>query len=325
MLMLSHVGRHLNRTKDFCSLIRICQRYSTDSLSRIASFRRKAFQKQLGYRWEQLNPNLVRVHIPSLPYEAYDCYGSKVLPWKMLSLAESVDHNPGWDPTDDTDADGFAMIVTVFLKLEFNQEFYNIESPKYPVFLDLAHDYLRRTSKCLSMSLRHPDVEAPYVVIHSIDVKLDSQTRKPKPYPDSWRNFGIPSESNKSLKHVFPSRPEGVFKTEHKIHYSDTDANRHCNYTFYVRACYDSFHENLVQQNYDSSAGLLMDAGIKTVEVTYKEEVFMGDVITVASWVDPKNKAIYYFDLLCKDATCCMVTFEFFPAKAEGIMSKGRL
>lgn len=50
----------------------------------------------------------------------------------MLSLAESVDHNPGWDPTDDTDADGFAMIVTVFLKLEFNQEFYNIESPKYP-------------------------------------------------------------------------------------------------------------------------------------------------------------------------------------------------
>ena len=53
----------------------------------------------------------------------------------------------GWDSSDDTDADGFAMIVTVFVKLEFSQNFYNIHSPKYPLYLELAHDYLRRTSK----------------------------------------------------------------------------------------------------------------------------------------------------------------------------------
>ena len=39
---------------------------------------RLAFQKQLNYKWEQLNPNLVRVHIPTLPYEAFDCYGKSV-------------------------------------------------------------------------------------------------------------------------------------------------------------------------------------------------------------------------------------------------------
>ena len=39
------------------------------------SDRRSAFYKQLNYKWEQLNPNLLKVHIPTLPYEAFDCYG----------------------------------------------------------------------------------------------------------------------------------------------------------------------------------------------------------------------------------------------------------
>ena len=244
----------------------------------------------------------------------------------MLSLAESVDHNPGWDPSDDTDADGFAMIVTVFAKLEFSQNFYNIHSPKYPLYLELAHDYLRRTSKCLTMKLKHPEVESPYVTMNYVDVKLDNETRKPKPYPASWRNFGIPSEPSKSLKHNFPSRPESnVCLTDHKIHYSDTDANLHANYTFYIRACYDSFHENIAGEKYDDSASSLMDAGIKTVDITYKQEAYMGDVVTVASWVDSKNSNVYYFEVLKNNETYTMVTFEFFPEISADSVSKGRL
>ena len=140
------------------------------------------------------------------------------------------------------------------------------------------------------MKLKHPEVESPYVTMSYVDVKLDNETRKPKPYPASWRNFGIPSEPSKSLKHNFTSRPESnVCFTDHKIHYSDTDANLHANYTFYIRACYDSFIENIACEKYDDSASSLMDAGIKTVDITYKQEAYMGDVVTVASWVDSKK------------------------------------
>ena len=244
----------------------------------------------------------------------------------MLSLAESVDHNPGWDPLDDTDEDGFAMIVTVFARLEFSQNFYNIHSPKYPIFLELTHDYLRRTSKCLTMSLRHPDVDNPYVVMNFVDVKLDSKTRRPKPYPDSFRKFGIPAEPSKSLKHNFPPRPDsGVAFTDHKIQFSDTDANLHANYTFYIRACYDSFHENIANETYHPSAKLLMDAGIKTVEITYKQEAFMGDVLTVASWVDSENSNVYFFELQKDNETYCMVTIEFFPETSDEVASKSQL
>ena len=252
--------------------------------------------------------------------------GRKMLPWKILSLAESTDHNPGWDPSDETDPERFAMIVTVFARIEFSREFYDIDSPKYPLFMDMSHDYLRRTSKCCKMSLCHPDSEEPYVVMYSIDVKLDSETRKPKPYPASWQKFGIPSEPSKSMKHSFPDRPEnGVFYTEHKIHYSDTDANHHANYTFYVRACYDSFVENITKKNFPDSSNALMDAGVKTLEVTYKQEAFMGDVITVASWVGPKCSNVYYFELLDKSQICTLVTFEFHLPEQDGSQHKGRL
>lgn len=240
-----------------------------------------------------------------------------MLPWKILSLLESVDHNPGWDPADETDPDGFAMIVTVSLRMEFSPEFYYIETPKYPLFFEISHEYLRRTSKRMVSRLRHADVETPYVVTYCTDVKLDSKTRKPKPYPALWRTFGIPTEPSKPFKHEFPERPGDVFYTEHKIHYSDTDANRHANYTFYVRASYDSFHENIVKKNYQVTALSLMDAGIKTVEVSYKQEAFMGDVVTVASWVDPINSLVYYFELLNNNQTCCMITIEFFPAGSQ--------
>ena len=249
-----------------------------------------------------------------------------MLPWKMLSLAESTDHSPGWDPADETDPEGFAMIVTVFARIDFSQNFYNIDSPKYPLFMEMSHDYLRRTSKCCKMTLRHQDSEDPYVVLRSIDVKLDSVTRKPKPYPASWQKYGISSEPSEPMKHVFPDKPEnGVFYTDHKIHYSDTDANHHANYTFYVRASYDSFVENITKKNFPDSANALMDAGVKTLEVTYKQEAFMGDVITVASWVDPEKSNTYYFQLFDEKQIYTLVTFEFHSPKQDNDRQKGRL
>ena len=134
--------------------------------------------------------------------------GRKMLPWKMLSLVESTVHNPVWDPSDETDPEGFAMIVTVFARNEFSRKFYDIDSPKYPLVMDMTHDYLRRTSNCCKRSLWHHDSEEPYVVTYDIDVKLDSETRKPKPFPASWQKYGIPSEPSKPLKHFFPDRPE---------------------------------------------------------------------------------------------------------------------
>ena len=68
-----------------------------------------------------------------------------------------------------------------------------------------------------------------------------------------------------------------------------------------------------------------MDAGVKTLEAIYKQEAFMGDVITVAAWVDPKNSNVYYFEVPVKNNTCTLVTFEFYQPKQEDPQHKGRL
>ena len=250
-----------------------------------------------------------------------------MLPWKMLTLVESTGStNSFWDASDETDPGGFAMQVTVFARYEFSQSFYDIDSPKYPLYMDIKHDYLRRTSKCCKRLLWHASATEPYAVAYDIDVKLDSTTRKPKPFPESWFKYGIPGEPSTVMKHNFPPRPDkGVFYTERKVQYSDTDSNHHANYAFYVKACYDSLFENIARGNFPDTTNTFIDAGVKSFEVTYKQEAFLGDVLTVASWVDSINSNVYYFELLVNSCTCTLVTFEFFLRPRDDSLPTSRI
>lgn len=255
-------------------------------------------KKQLGYKREFPHPNLARVIIPTLSYEGLDCSGEKILPWSLLKLFESCDLNDFWPFQDDPQGSHHeSVIYSLNLELEIDEAMYRTDTPKFPLIIDSTFKYVKRSSRLVEYILRHAEITRPYARMSGVDVNMDPETRKPKPFPTWWsEHYNFPTDGQKS-EFKLPLKPkENVFSSKHRVYFSDTDENKHMNFTVYVRFCYNSFCENVLSGKYGADFNVY-EIGLKKLQITYLKECNLGDILTVESWEDDVTKDAYYFEM----------------------------
>ncbi|XP_045208646.2 uncharacterized protein LOC123560542 isoform X2 [Mercenaria mercenaria] len=269
-------------------------------------------KKQLGYTREFPHPNLVRIIIPTLPYEALDCSGEKILPWSLMKLFDSCEPSDFWPNQDEPKGPVHDKVLYMLnYELEIDEALYTSDSPKFPLIIDNTVKYVKRASRFTETILRHPEVERPYVRCSGVDVNMDPETRKPKTFPLWWKeHFNFPTEGPKR-EFKIPPKPAKVFSSEHRVYFSDTDENKHMNYTVYVRFCCDSFYENVLAGKYGASLDVY-EIGVKKLQITYLKECNLGDILTVESWEDEFTKDTYHFEIWNGSDLSATVTISYY-------------
>ncbi|KAL3837188.1 hypothetical protein ACJMK2_022559 [Sinanodonta woodiana] len=288
--------------------------------------------RQLNYAREFIAPHIARVLIPSLPYEAFNSKECRVEPWNILALFEScraftfwpMPHtsNPdeAWLDSSALYRDNSFFIVGTTVKVD--PEFNNVESPKFPLFVDCQLEYVGTSSKGISYSLFHQKRVRPYVVCEIQDVLVNTKTRKPVPYPDWWK------EKYANFCKVKPAAPvlvsgrpkERCLVTNHvKVALRDTDTYNHTNWTSYVRFCYNALYENVFESRYSRPLTPLITGGLKHLSAAFKKESLARDILIVESWENQEAKDSVEFEVKKNDELCCQVTMGFFNMKDQDI------
>ncbi|XP_052255571.1 uncharacterized protein LOC127861201 [Dreissena polymorpha] len=189
------------------------------------------------------------------------------------------------------------MLYARNVALDVEPAFYDVRGQKFPLVVDTRLKYVKRASSCFEKTLFHATSGTLFAKLTGIDVNVDYVTRKPTPYPDWFRRKIISDIDAAKVEYTIPTKPQvGVFTSHHIIRLSDTDENRHTNYCTYSRVCLDSLCENITAGNYGSGLDAY-NLALRTMEVTFKKESKLGDVITVTSWQDAHNRDTFYFEI----------------------------
>ncbi|XP_045207950.2 uncharacterized protein LOC123559889 [Mercenaria mercenaria] len=275
-------------------------------------------KKQLGYTREFPHPNLARIIIPTLPYEALDCSGEKILPWSLMKLFDSCEIRDFWPIQEEPQGPAHDKVLYILnYELEIDEALHTSDSPKFPLIIDNTVKYVKRASRFTEKKLRHPAVERQYARCSAVEVNMDPETRKPKPFPSWWKeHFNFPTEGPKREFKIPPKPEANVFSSEHRVYFSDTDENKHMNYTVYVRFCCDSFCENVIAGKYGVSLDVY-ETGVKKLQVSYLKECNLGDILTVESWEDNVTKDTYHFEIWNGSALSATVTISYHNFRNE--------
>ena len=177
------------------------------------------------------------------------------------------------------------LFFTVASKVEVNQNFYKLTSPKYPLKMSLKLTFLGKSSYVITSTLESPGQDAPYATFSFTTVIVDPKTRLPTPGPDWWREkyANIPGKTQ-------PTRMESLQRPQHamclsiRIVYSDTDDNAHTTWSTYIRACYDAFMDNALKKTYKHVSENEASKGVKYMELSFQKESSIGDNLDVYSW-----------------------------------------
>ncbi|KAL4228956.1 hypothetical protein ACF0H5_011996 [Mactra antiquata] len=270
-------------------------------------------RKQLGYKRELVNPNLIRAVIPTLPYEGLDYTGKKMLPWSLMKLFDSCEVGDFW-PAKENESDSGEIKVFYMLnyELKVDYKFHLLDSPKFPLILDTTVKYIKRSSRCVDMTLCHPSLQKPYAVASLLDVNMDPISRVPKPFPAWWKeHFKFPDKGERREFKLPPKPSVGVFTSQHRVEFSDTDENKHTNYAVYVRMAFNSMCENILWKRYGQDLDVY-EIGLNTLQITYQNECGIGDTLTVSSWEGKEAKLTFFFEIHNSDVLCATLSMSFY-------------
>ncbi|KAL4229267.1 hypothetical protein ACF0H5_012307 [Mactra antiquata] len=270
-------------------------------------------RKQLGYKRELIHPNLIRVVIPTLPYEGLDYTGKKMLPWSLMKLFDSCEISEFWPLIKDKfDTGEVRVFYTLNFEMKVDYKFHLLETSKFPLILDTSVQFVKRTSRCIESTLRHPSLQTPYAVASHVDVNMDPISRVPIPFPAWWKeHFKFPDKGVRREFKLPPKSSVGVFTSQHRVEFSDTDENKHTNYTVYVRLAFNSMCENILSKRYGQSLDVY-EIGLNTLQITYHNECGLGDTLTVSSWESKEAILTFYFEIHKSDVLCATLSMSFY-------------
>lgn len=229
-----------------------------------------------------------------------------------MKLFDSCELSDFWPFRDDAEGDHHERVIYMMTyELEVDRALYTPNSPKFPLYIDNTVKFVKRSSRCIESLLRHPEVDRPYARCSGIDVYMDPETRSSKPFPKWWKDhFNFPTDGSKQ-EFKLPQKPEvGIYKSEHRVYFSDTDENKHANYTTYVKFCYDSFCEHVLSKKYGNTLDVY-EIGLKKLQINYLKEVKLGDIVTVESWEDGVVKDSYHFEMWNGPILSAVATMSF--------------
>ncbi|KAL4228889.1 hypothetical protein ACF0H5_011929 [Mactra antiquata] len=284
--------------------------------------------KNLNYTMDYLSRGCVRVNIPTLPYEAFDNTGSKLKPWSMLSLVESVrafsfwtkDEQPGCRSSKKSylDIDKVAKTNFIFIigaKLTINPVFNDHLSPKFPLFMDQKLTYLGKSSKTLTYDLYYADTKDLYFSCDVTDVIVSSVNRSPSPYPDWWtEKYGDIGTNERPDYSVADVPLNNVLTSSVQVKYGDIDQYRHTNWGAYLKYSYENLSDQVTSNSYKYMRQSHMDKGLRECKLVYSGESNLGDVLTLQSWESEErtNENSVFFNILLGDAHCFHCNLKFY-------------
>ena len=211
-------------------------------------------------------------------------------------------------PSPDTPVSGIYILK---LQVDVAPELYDMNAQMHPLILEGKMLLLKRSSRVLENTMRHPDSQKPYATSTCLDVNVNLETRRPFPFPDCWRHDSIPTEGA-VIDFDVPAEPSNVIMTKRQVYQSDIDENGHMNYTSYVRFCHDVFVDNVMEGKYIQNAADNLEAGVKQMQLVFKNECLRGDILNIESWEDTKENSCYHFKMSKKDELVVAATFRFF-------------
>ena len=118
-------------------------------------------------------------------------------PWNLLHLIESVYRESSFPkfPNNPPQLKSFADLhhilhentfFMVGVGININKHFYDEDSPKFPLSVNMKLDHVGKSSKRLLFQLYHNDVATEYATVQWDDVLVSDVDLKPVAYPAWW-------------------------------------------------------------------------------------------------------------------------------------------
>ncbi|XP_045208617.2 uncharacterized protein LOC123560497 [Mercenaria mercenaria] len=272
--------------------------------------------RHLNYRRTFLARDCTRVDIPSLPFEAFDSSGTKINPWSILTLVESVRSfsfsqyatvgQPRRSTLDFHEILDTHLIFIVGATVDIKRPCHDFEGPKFPLYVIEKLKYLGKSSKTLSYEIYDCSTDTLQVSCDLTDVLVSGVSRKPVAYPAWWlQKHGdlITPEKAKLSEDPIPTGQPAV--SEVKVKSGDIDTFQHTNWASYLKFCYESLTEHATDNSYEQMNIQRLTAGVKSCKLIYKDETNFGDNLTVKSWNSDSQETRVIFNVL-KDKKLCM-------------------
>lgn len=256
------------------------------------------------------------MHVDCFPFA---CTGHPKL-WQMMKLmgaARGVAYHYPQDDSGRTFRD-FArmtsdrMAFMISSEVVFSKDLYDFSIKKAPLRLHVLGGYVGSSS--LNTITRMFDSTEEKLLASNITqvVSIDTETRRPKPLPDWWRDkYAESAKLHVSLKFDNIEHPSDASTYQCHVAWSDTDAYGHTNWASYARYVVDAAHHCSRKgdlKHFDSNIG----HGLHKTELHYCGESFMDDTLTVYTWEDKNDSKMLYFDICKGDTSIFQSRFYFF-------------
>ena len=207
------------------------------------------------------------------------------------------------------------------MQIDISESFYKLESPKFPLNVDVEVTHRGNSSSRKIYTLFHEEVSSPYAVCQIDDVLVDGKSRKPMTHPPWWKEkFIYINNGPKELIGQWPSASDLVKVTaeEYMVLYSDVDTNQHTNYSTYIKFSYDS----IVKTAKDKSFRMLnvehLEKGLKSLAITFHGETNYRDILTVELWEDSARPGCIFSIIKKPDnIKCCSLVLEFYGPSGQ--------
>jgi len=254
--------------------------------------------------------------------------GSKVTPWNLLQLFDSSRAFSFWTVAHaERPSESFLdarkllennLFFIATANLEMNPELYNYSKPKYPLLVTKELDYVGTSSMNITSYLQQSDLKFPYAICKVQTVLANSKTRKPTPFPDWWRKkYETSAIGGTSLK--MKPLPEvenvDVHHCPMTVFDRDTDSYNHTNWTSYIRYCADACSLMAMKNLYKNVDRQTINNGCKQVEISFRKESVLGDILDVVSWEHSNESNTINFKVKKGDDTCTEATVTFFDSE----------
>ena len=236
------------------------------------------------------------------------------------------------------------MFFIKWLQLEIFPEFYNrqMTSSEAFTYIDFASRKIRvyhhflpvgKSSQFVEDTATDMDTGVPLFYTSVLTVNVDPTTRRPSPFPASFKNHFTPEICDRRIKlegklpprcqeqFSLPNEKSKIFIRSATITVRQIDRNKHANHVVYGDLCYDCLGDAFAQSVF-GDLGSIFDHNIRRMSFLYLDECSLGDKIDTIVWQDQNEFLVFKFHIKKGSVIICQAEFQLFN---RNLREKSRL
>ncbi|XP_046348528.2 uncharacterized protein LOC124129090 [Haliotis rufescens] len=278
--------------------------------------------QQLGYEKQFTAPNCARVTVPGLTYTSFDGHASPQ-PWSVVSIIHSSQIDTTNAPEDGESILGLHhlfgknTIFVVVTKVLFYDRLYDEGVAKAPLCMDTSVSNVGRSTVVIDTVMTSGQI--PLAKYQSSSIIMDRTHGNPVEIPQQWKStYGHLCQTGEPMRFRALERPTDqscVSKVSAgRVSYSDTDANRHLNFSNYLRFCYDGFISGYLRN--DRTRFPRQSVQLKSAFAWYRKQCYYGDDLELEFWEHQTKPGTFCVDMLRNGESVYQCLHEFYNIKS---------